>query len=195
MPRFSETEKEIIRQKLMREGERLFSVFGIKKVSIDELVQATGIAKGSFYAFFPSKEHLFIEIVFNQQKQIWAEMEEFLQTHCGLPPRKLVKQVFLWMLEQAARYPLIQRVDQETTEYLYRKLPKEVLAAHTQDDGANLLELEKYGVRFNCGIPMAAKILQTLAVSFFTLASEDEAMRPAIIETILDGVLKEIVEV
>ena len=48
MPKFSDAEKEFIRQKLMQEGERLFVSFGIKKVSIDEIVQATGIAKGSF---------------------------------------------------------------------------------------------------------------------------------------------------
>ena len=46
MPKFSDAEKEFIRQKLMQEGERLFVSFGIKKVSIDEIVQATGIAKG-----------------------------------------------------------------------------------------------------------------------------------------------------
>ena len=31
MPKFSDAEKEFIRQKLMQEGERLFVSFGIKK--------------------------------------------------------------------------------------------------------------------------------------------------------------------
>lgn len=62
MPRFSESEKEIIRQKLLAEGERLFAAYGIKKVSIDEIVRAAGIAKGSFYTFYASKEHLYMEI-------------------------------------------------------------------------------------------------------------------------------------
>ncbi len=31
MPKFSETEKEIIREKMLREGERLLTLFGIKK--------------------------------------------------------------------------------------------------------------------------------------------------------------------
>ncbi len=46
MPRFSNMEREKIREKLMQEGERLFTSFGLKKVSIDEIVQAAGIAKG-----------------------------------------------------------------------------------------------------------------------------------------------------
>ena len=52
MPKFSDAEKEIIKQKLMQEGERLFTSYGIKKVTIDEIVQAAGIAKGSFYSFY-----------------------------------------------------------------------------------------------------------------------------------------------
>ena len=47
---------------------------------------------------------------------------------------------------------------------------------------------------FNCGIPVVAKVLQTLAVSFLKLSGEDESVRPAIISTILDGVLNKIVE-
>ena len=78
MPKFSDAEKEFIRQKLMQEGERLFVSFGIKKVSIDEIVQATGIAKGSFYSFYQSKEHLYMDIAGNLQMRMWQEMDEFL---------------------------------------------------------------------------------------------------------------------
>lgn len=47
MPRFSEREKERIRSKLYAEGERLFTAHGIKKVTIDDLAEAAGIAKAS----------------------------------------------------------------------------------------------------------------------------------------------------
>ena len=46
MPRFSAGEREIIRQRLMREGERLFAAFGVKKVTVDEIVRATGANYG-----------------------------------------------------------------------------------------------------------------------------------------------------
>ncbi len=193
MPRFSEQEKEIIKNRLFKEGQRLFTAYGIKKVSIDELVQATGIGKGSFYSFYPSKEHLFMEIVIDIQDKIWVEMDSFLQAHSILPPRELVKRTFIWMIEQSERYPLIRKVDGETTDYLFRKLPKEVVEAHTRDDGEELLKLQKYGVHFTCDIPIAAKIMQTVALSFFNLSQEDETTRITIMNTILNGVLKEIV--
>ena len=52
MPRFSENEKERISNKLLTEGERLFTIHGIKKVTIDDLTEAVGIAKASFYTFY-----------------------------------------------------------------------------------------------------------------------------------------------
>ena len=106
MPKFSDAEKEFIRQKLMQEGERLFVSFGIKKVSIYEIVQATGIAKGSFYSFYQSKEHLYMDIAGNLQMRMWQEMDEFLNENRSLPPRELCKQCFLWMFDELQRYPI-----------------------------------------------------------------------------------------
>ncbi len=193
MPRFSKSEKEILRQKLFEEGERLFTLFGIKKVSIEELAQSVGIAKGSFYSFFPGKEHLFMEIVITQQEKMWDEMEEFLLAHQGVPPRQLFKQTFLWMIEQFERYPLIQKMDTETTEYLFRKLPKEMIESHTNDDSQELLKLEKYGIRFTCDITVASKTMQTLALNFFALTKEDENVRLAVLDIMLDGIIEKIV--
>lgn len=193
MPKFSDTEKEMIRQKLMQEGERLFTAFGLKKVSIDEIVRAAGIAKGSFYSFYTNKEHLYMDIAASLQEKMWLEMEEFLEKNRSLPPRELCKQCFLWMFQELERYPMLRQADSETAEYLYRKLPPEVIAAHTQDDGHELEKLAEYGVHFTCGIEIATKTLQTLAVSFLNLQQDSTKDQLTIMEIILDGVLKEIV--
>ena len=55
MPRFTEKEKAFISDKLLAEGEKLFSLHGLKKVTVDDLAVAANISKGSFYAFYPSK--------------------------------------------------------------------------------------------------------------------------------------------
>lgn len=192
MPKFSDNEKEIIKQRLLCEGERLFTAFGIKKVSIDELVQSTGIAKGSFYSFYPSKEHLYMDIVGKQQTQMWHEMKEFLEDNRSLPPRELTKQCFLWMFNQLQRYPMLKKADSETADYLYRKLPREVIEAHTKDDSYELIQLEQYGIKFKCGIEIATTTLQTLAISFLSLGQNDDA-NISVMEIMLNGILKEIV--
>lgn len=194
MPKFSGLERKRIRQKLMQEGERLFTSFGIKKVSIDEIVRAAGIAKGTFYAFYPSKEHLYMEIAGNQQTRMWREMDAFLNENRSLPPRELCKQCFLWMFSELQRYPMLKKVDRETADYLYRKLPPEVIAAHTEDDSGELIRLQEYGVHFTCGMEIATKTLQTLAIGFLTLQQDDAADQQTVMALILDGVLKEIIQ-
>lgn len=194
MPRFTELERERIRQKLMVEGERLFTSFGIKKVSVDEIVRAAGIAKGTFYAFYPSKEHLYMEIAGNQQRRMWREMDAFLNENRSLPPRELCKQCFLWMFRELQRYPMLKKADRETADSLYRKLPPEVIAAHTEDDSGELLRLQEYGVHFTCGLEIATKTLQTLAIGFLTLQQDEAADQQTVMALILDGVLKEIIQ-
>ena len=193
MPRFGETEREVLKAKLLMEGERLFSTFGVKKVSIDELAGAAGIAKGSFYSFYPSKEQLFLEIVFSMQKKMWAELDAFVQEHSKLPPRDLLKQAFMWTLEQTERYPIFRMMDSETMEYLVRKVPGDVLEAHTHDDSATLTKFLEYGIRFAYEIPTIAKIMQALSMCYFNLMQEDRTERMALMGIIMDGVLKEIV--
>lgn len=193
MPRFSDKEKEMIRQKLMQEGERLFTSFGLKKVTIDEIVRAAGIAKGSFYSFYTNKEHLYMDIAANLQVKMWRDMDEFLDKNRSLPPRELCRQCFLWMFGELERYPMLKQVNSETAEYLYRKLPLEVIQAHTRDDGYELKKLEEYGVHFTCSIEIAAKTLQTLAVSFLNLQQDHTADRQAVMGIILDGVFKEMI--
>lgn len=194
MPRFNEKEKAIIQEKLFSEGEKLFIKYGIKKVTIDDLVKAAGIAKGSFYAFCPSKEQLFLEIVFSNQNKMHDEIDNFIQKNKKLPPRELIKQAFIWILEQTEQYPIFRMMDSETTEYLVRKVPRDVLESHTHDDSAALLKFEQYGVRFSYDIQKVAKILQTMSMCYFNPTQDDKDERLATMNIIINGVLKEIVE-
>ena len=64
MPRaFSEQEKELIRKRLLEQGHRQFSAYGLRKTNIEELAEAAGISKGAFYLFYASKEAIFMDVV------------------------------------------------------------------------------------------------------------------------------------
>jgi len=64
MPRaFKEEEKEKIRAKLLEAGRSCFLRYGLKKTTIEDVVEPAGIAKSSFYLFFASKEALFVEVI------------------------------------------------------------------------------------------------------------------------------------
>lgn len=192
MPKFKDSEKILILARLKEQGERLFSLYGIKKVTVDDLVKATGIAKGSFYGFYVNKEHLYIDIVGDLQNKLWQESQQFLNEHRGLAPVQLTKQFILAMFQGIRRYPLLSLAKGEMTEYLYMKLPPEALQAHSADDSHHLLMLAEYGINFKCGIELATQVLQTLTVSFLDLPADED--QTAVWEIILDGVLKELID-
>ena len=60
---FTESEKEQIRKRLMEAAENCLGKYGVKKTTVDQLVQMAGISKGAFYQFFPSKEILFFKVL------------------------------------------------------------------------------------------------------------------------------------
>jgi len=129
MPRFSEKEKEMIKNNILVKSKELFTNFGLKKTSIDEIVHACGIGKGTFYKFFDSKEELYLEVL---------EKEELFRDHyikqmmdSKLPPKEAFKEFLTNCLSYIKDNPLIQRsLDSIEMEYLFRKLPKEKIEKH-----------------------------------------------------------------
>jgi AcrR family transcriptional regulator len=130
---FSEHEKDLLRQTLLKKGSQLFSTYGLKKTSVDELARAAGISKGAFYLFFASKEELFMEIV----EGVEAEFRDKLFRYAFQPDHD-ARQNFKDFLNQALvnweSYPLLRQVDQETFMILLRKLPPERVQAHATGD-------------------------------------------------------------
>jgi AcrR family transcriptional regulator len=69
------TRKQII----VEAAARLFSDKGFKDTSIAELAAATGVAEGTIFYHFKTKEHLLVHILEELHEQIGAEIEEFHQ--------------------------------------------------------------------------------------------------------------------
>jgi AcrR family transcriptional regulator len=63
---FTEPERERIAAALKASGRRLFATEGLKKTSLASLVSEAGIVKSTFYAFFDSKEALYLELLLEQ---------------------------------------------------------------------------------------------------------------------------------
>ncbi|WP_462408331.1 TetR/AcrR family transcriptional regulator, partial [Gemmiger formicilis] len=52
---FTDEQNEQIRNDLIREARRCGITIGMRKTSVEQLTEAVGISKGSFYKFFESK--------------------------------------------------------------------------------------------------------------------------------------------
>ncbi|RLE27205.1 TetR/AcrR family transcriptional regulator, partial [Candidatus Acetothermia bacterium] len=75
MPRaFTDAERERIRERLLAVGRELFARYGLRKTTVEELARASGIAKGTFYLFFPSKEALYAEVLLREAPRMLGEL-------------------------------------------------------------------------------------------------------------------------
>lgn len=133
MTKFNEDEKDQIRQCLLTKGKELFIQYGLAKTSIDDLVQACGISKGSFYKFFSSKEELFYVILQNQEEVSNRLIGEHLQKK--LPPKELISSFFHMAYQMADENPLLQQWFQDGEhERIVRKLPKHLVDGFAKDN-------------------------------------------------------------
>ena len=60
---FTDYETEQLRKALLKETRHCAVTMGMKKTSVEQLTKAVGIAKGSFYKFYESKEMLFFAVL------------------------------------------------------------------------------------------------------------------------------------
>ena len=66
---FTPADKEAIRNQLLEDGERMMLSSGITKMNLERLAHSAGIAKGTFYNFFKTKQHFILAILRRYQAQ------------------------------------------------------------------------------------------------------------------------------
>lgn len=59
---FTKKEQEQIQEQLFASGIRLLKEYGVQRTTVDKLTKDCGIAKGSFYLFYASKEEYIIAL-------------------------------------------------------------------------------------------------------------------------------------
>ena len=82
---FSQEENALIRQSLLAEGRRRAVTVGMRKTSVEQLTEAAGISKGSFYKYFESKEMLFLAVLI--LPAVHAVLKEGGQVACLVKPQ------------------------------------------------------------------------------------------------------------
>lgn len=71
MPKiFSESDKEIIRNKLLEEGIKALETKHYRNISLDDITSSMGIAKGTFYHFFLQKRDFSTKLCIISKKEI-----------------------------------------------------------------------------------------------------------------------------
>lgn len=144
MPKaFDETEKQAIRAAMMAAGLKHFERAGLRAARVDDICRDVGIAKGSFYAFFESKEELFMAIVEAREEQHRADMFAFIDRAKGAPAR-FAGGFFDLVMRKIESDPILNLVVvNNEIPHLMRKLGAERFAQSQSDDRKFVREAAK----------------------------------------------------
>jgi len=120
---YSNEKRQEIRNQLMLVGLELIKQNGLKRMSIQELTKRVGIAQGTFYNFFSSKEMLVFELADVYQKRTNHQLEEIIQAKGYLERNdlgELYSRMFLKDEDNVYRF-----ITREDLQNLYTKLPRD----------------------------------------------------------------------
>jgi AcrR family transcriptional regulator len=141
MPKaFSELEKQIIRQRLLDQGYKQFSVYGLKKTNIEEIAKAAGISKGAFYGFYESKEELFMDVIEETEVRVRKELLAAIELP-GHSPRARLYQIFKKAISLFSSIPILHIFSGGDIELLFQRVPGKKLQDHLSSDLAFFEEL------------------------------------------------------
>ena len=188
---FTEEQNETIRRDLIREARCCGVTVGMRKTSVEQLTEAVGISKGSFYKFFESKELLFFAVLEDIHTECFAAAQKSLQENAAIDPASRTAAAILaacrWLSETKA-FVFIEN----DAEFLLHRLPEEVKTAHYHDDGTHIrLLLEKYDLVPNRGISLAAATVRGLIL---TVSHKEQIgkLYPQVLETLVYGACREL---
>lgn len=92
-PNLSDRDKETRREALREAGLRLFRVQRLEALTMKQLAEAAGVAKGTVYLYYPSKESLFLEVLTRQFAVWFRSLDEQIAKQPTLNPESLSKLV------------------------------------------------------------------------------------------------------
>ena len=183
---FTDEQNRLICRNLIREARCCGVTVGMRKTTVEQLANAVGISKGSFYKFFDSKELLFFAMLEDIHTECFAAAQNALQENAALRPADRAAAAILaacrW-LSEAKAFVFIEN----DAEFLLHRLPEEVKTAHYHDDETHIRTLlEAGGLQPKGGMALAAATVRGLIL---TVSHQGQigALYPQVLETLVRG--------
>ena len=77
------TDQSVRRKQIMEKAKKLFAKKGYHPVTVEEVADSCGVAKGTLYLYFDSKADLFIEIFVEAHREIIENVRRIIDSGEG----------------------------------------------------------------------------------------------------------------
>lgn len=190
---FTPKEKKGIIEALRKAAVQNAAAVGMRRTTVDQLAEKAGISKGAFYKFYPSKEHLFLDMLEQWYSQLYQSAELTLAQNQGLPPRQRAALALKAAWRVMLRQPLM-RFCRDEIPLMVRKLPEALLKEHYQsvDDFIRTM-IERSHVTLRVTQQEACAAVKILFFSLLTAQEVGDDFKQAM-DGLVDGACLQMVE-
>lgn len=94
---FTQEQQEEIREELFQKGILLIRELGLQRTTVDKLTKACGIAKGSFYLFYESKEDYLVALEEYTSGKMRKMLERYLAGHTQMTTHEFCAFLREWL--------------------------------------------------------------------------------------------------
>ena len=188
---FSEEENKKIRENLIAEASVRAITLGMRKTSVEELTDAVGISKGSFYKYFDSKELLFFTVLEGIHSELYAVAKETLEKCASLPASERTAETLMTVCNRLSETGAMRFIESDA-ELILRRIPEKVKNGHYHDDEAHITELlGEGGLSPVGGTSLAAATVRGLIL---TVSHQNEIGEkyPDVLRILISGAMKEL---
>lgn len=144
MPKtYTEEQKADIIRRLKKEANDCLMKYGVRKTTVDKLVQRVHIPKGTFYLFYKSKELLIFDVILELHQQIEDSMlaEAGKLAEAGNMDLDKLTNLICYYLDFVTNTCLSSIMRPEEMAQLLKKLPQEVVMAHLAHDDDDVIKI------------------------------------------------------
>ena len=160
---FKNESRERAKNTMYENGYNLIKIHGIKKTLVEDITKVTGIAKGTFYNFFESKEMFIYEVIVYKRKCIKDMLNEIILVNGKLDKESLKKFISDLTFGDNNIYTYLDDDDMIALEL---KVP-EATSSKAFDKDVALMILNSIDIseRNNCDYKVIANYIKILALA------------------------------
>lgn len=135
MPKtYGEEERKIIISELRKEAMESLLSKGVKKTTVDDLIEKVKIPKGTFYLFYPSKEMLLYDALMQYEEKTHILLCEKIKEIQNCFSIDSLTNLLFGFFMSAFEMGIMKLMVGGEIDILMRKLPKEVVENHISKD-------------------------------------------------------------
>lgn len=169
---FTDEEKKVHREAILKAGYDLYCELGYKAASVDRITERVGIAKGTFYLFFASKEVMFFQLMLKEEMRLHEAFVRTIKASTSDTYLDNLKKAYGDMYEIIQSNPILRLLTEPIIlQRIMKKLGMEEMMLSEQQDRKRIEDIitvsKQFGYELQVSTEKFFEVLRGLAFAYF----------------------------